>query len=241
MLARDREAQAAGVLLLPGVGFGVVPTDCLAVYLKGQLASATKLTLAFETIGGVSPGTAETVIEDLPRGGVARHEGRLIHVPSGIHQRKIDFGQGPVATLSNPWRGDLSTAYRSTGIKNIEVFTVLPSPMRELVRASRLIGPLLGLPPVQRLLKGQAQGTGPSATDRAAGRTTIWGEVSDDSGRRAAARLSGPEAYDFSALTAVAAAKRVLAGDLPTGFRTPAQVLGADIVLSIPGVARTDC
>ncbi|MBC8074457.1 MAG: saccharopine dehydrogenase NADP-binding domain-containing protein, partial [Chloroflexales bacterium] len=110
LLARDQEAQAAGVLLMPGVGFGVVPTDCLAVYLKGQLPSATTLTLAFETVGGVSPGTAETVIEDLPGGGVARRDGRLVRVPAGLHRRQIDFGRGPVATLSNPWRGDLSTA-----------------------------------------------------------------------------------------------------------------------------------
>lgn len=243
LAARDSAARQAGVMLLPGVGFGVVPTDSLAVYLTRCLPDAARLTLAFQTVGGVSQGTAETVIEDLPRGGVARRDGRLVRVAAGTQSRQIDFGQGPVRTLSNPWRADLSTAYRSTGIPTIEVFTVIPSPLRELMRASRWIGPLLALPAVQRLLKRQAsaQGAGPSAADRAAGRTVVWGEVVAADGRRAAARLSGPEAYDYSALTAVLTLRQVLAGAARPGFQTPAQVLGADAILALPGVARVDC
>lgn len=242
LLARDGEAKAAGVMLVPGVGFGVVPTDSLAVYLKARLPGATRLTLAFETVGGVSSGTAETVIADLPRGGVARRNGRLVREAAGLRSRRIDFGFGPTAALSNPWRGDLSTAYHSTGIPTIETYMVVPSPLRELMRASRFIGPLLGLPFVQRLLMQQAHtpGGGPTAAERAAGRTAIWGEVADAGGRRVAARLTGPEAYDFTALTAVLTLQQILSGTLKPGFQTPAQLLGADAVLRLPGVIRTD-
>jgi short subunit dehydrogenase-like uncharacterized protein len=241
LLACDAAAKARGVLLMPGVGFGVVPTDSLAVFLKQQLPSAHRLTLAFETIGGVSRGTAETVIEDLPRGGVTRIDGKLVRVAAGIHTRTIDFGHGPVLTLSNPWRGDLSSAYRSTDIPTIEVFTMIPSPLRELMRASRFIGPLLALPAIQGMLKGQAagQGAGPDTGTRAAGRTAIWGEVVDRAGKRVAARLTGPEAYDFTALTAVMAIQHGLNSDAKPGYHTPAQVLGSEAVLNLPGVVRT--
>lgn len=50
--ARDGEARAAGVMLLPGAGFDVVPSDCLAVHLKRRLPEATHLALAFRGLGG---------------------------------------------------------------------------------------------------------------------------------------------------------------------------------------------
>lgn len=242
LAAQDTAASAAGVMLLPGVGFGVVPTDCLAAHLKQRLPDADRLTLAFQTVGGVSHGTAETVIEDLPRGGVIRRNGELVRVAAGLHTRRIDFGDGLADAISNPWRGDISTAYHSTGIPNIEVFAVIPSPMRELMRASRYIGPLLGSGLAQRVLKRQALSQPlPSAAQRSAGRTLVWGEVTSRAGGRAAARLFGPEAYDFTALSAVAVAQRVLAGTARSGFQTPARLFGPDFVLELPGVRRDAC
>lgn len=44
---RDIDARKAGIVLLPGAGFDVVPTDCLAAILKNALPSATHLDLAF--------------------------------------------------------------------------------------------------------------------------------------------------------------------------------------------------
>jgi short subunit dehydrogenase-like uncharacterized protein len=55
----------------------------------------------------------------------------------------------------------------------------------------------------------------------------------------ARARLRGPQAYRWTALTAVAAVERVIAGDVPRGFKTPAGAFGPDFVLG-PGVERED-
>jgi short subunit dehydrogenase-like uncharacterized protein len=77
MAALDQAAQDANIMLMPGVGFGVVPTDCLAVYLKQRLPTANHLALAFETIGGVSQGTAQTLFKDIMNGGVVRRNGSL--------------------------------------------------------------------------------------------------------------------------------------------------------------------
>src|SRR5512134_2190762 len=43
LAAMGEEAKRAGVMLLPGGGFDVVPSDCLSAYVAGKLPSATHL------------------------------------------------------------------------------------------------------------------------------------------------------------------------------------------------------
>ena len=97
LASRDAEAQAAGVMLLPGVGFDVVPSDCLAAHLKRRLPSATKLALGFQAVSRLSRGTAMTMVENLPPGGMIRRGGVLTRVPAGWQTRAIDFGAGRFA------------------------------------------------------------------------------------------------------------------------------------------------
>jgi short subunit dehydrogenase-like uncharacterized protein len=241
LAARDAEARAAGVMLLPGVGFDVVPSDCLANHLKRRLPTATHLALGFQASGGLSRGTATTMAENFHRGGAVRRGGVLTPVPAAWRTRTIDFGRGPVKAMTIPW-GDVSTAWHSTGIPNIEVYMAGPAAQRVAARLSRYFGWLLGSGPVQRWLKRRIQARRPGPTDeqRARGRSLLWGEVSDDRGGRAVARLSGPEGYTLTALTSLAVVERVLAGEAPAGFQTPARAYGADFVLQIPGVERRD-
>ena len=58
----NEQAKQAGVMLLPGSGFDVVPTDCLALSLKNQLPDATHLEIVFIPVGSqISHGTASTM------------------------------------------------------------------------------------------------------------------------------------------------------------------------------------
>jgi short subunit dehydrogenase-like uncharacterized protein len=241
LAARRAEAEAAGVMLLPGVGFDVVPSDCLAAHLKRRLPSATHLTLAIQGLGRISHGTATTMVENINRGGIVRRDGRLTPVPSAWSTREVDFGRGPVKTTTIPW-GDIATAYRSTGIPNIEVYAAIPSAARRMMKLSRPLGPLLATAPVQRFLKNRikAQPAGPSDEERARGKSFVWGEVSDDAGQKKHSRLSGPEGYTLTAMTALAIVERVLAGKAPAGFQTPSLAYGADLILEIEGVVRED-
>ena len=242
LAARGREAAAAGVMLLPGVGFDVVPSDCLAAHLKRRLPSANHLVLAFEGLGGgISRGTATTMVENLGRGGAVRRDGTIQPVPAAWMTRRVDFGHGPVSVTTIPW-GDVSTAYYSTGIPNIEVYTRTGRWGNRALVASRHLGWLLGSAPVQRLLKGAIQRgqPGPSDEERARGESRLWGEVADEQGRRAAARLRTPEGYTLTALTAVAAVEKVLEGQAPTGFQTPSLAFGPDFILGVGGVVRED-
>jgi short subunit dehydrogenase-like uncharacterized protein len=241
LAARRAEAEAARVMLLPGVGFDVVPSDCLASHLKRRLPTATALALAIHGLGRISHGTATTMVENINRGGLVRRDGRLTPVPAAWKTREVDFGRGPMKATTIPW-GDVATAFYSTGIPNIEVFAAMPASMRMMMKASRPFGPLLASAPVQRFLKNRikAQPAGPSDVERTRGASVVWGEVSDDEGRKKRSRLRGPEGYTLTALTALAVVERVLAGVAPAGFQTPSLAYGADFILEIEGVARED-
>jgi short subunit dehydrogenase-like uncharacterized protein len=238
---RDAEARAAGVMLLPGVGFDVVPSDCLAAHLKRRLPTATHLALGIDTSGGVSRGTATTIIEELGTGGLVRRGGALVRVPDAAKTRAINFGRGVRVGMLIPW-GDVSTAYYTTEIPNIEVYVAAPPLLRVAARLARPFGPLLASRRVQGWLKARVRAgkQGPTDEERARGAAYLWGEARDDRGGRAVAWLRGPDGYTFTALAALAVVEGVLAGQAPPGFQTPGRAYGADFVLDLPGVQRRD-
>lgn len=242
--ARDADAKRAGIVVLPGAGFDVVPTDCLAARLKQQLPDATGLVLAFEAGGGPSPGTAKTGVEGLGQGGRARIEGELRKVPLAWKTRRFDrapAGAEPDLRLAMtiPW-GDLYTAWVSTGIPNIETYLgVSPGSVSKL-RMLRKLGFLLGTRPVQALLKSRIESSvpGPTAEQRAKGLTTVWGEVRDAAGRTRSERLRTPNGYDLTVTASLGIVERLLRGEAPEGgYYTPSRLMGPDYVLSLPGVS----
>jgi short subunit dehydrogenase-like uncharacterized protein len=240
MAARHEEARREGVTILPGTGFDVVPSDCLAAHLGRRLPEATHLALGFQGSAALSRGTATTALERLHEGGAVRRDGRIVRVPPAWKTRVIDFGAGPRTAITIPW-GDVSTAYHSTGIPNVEVYLAAPAPVRRALRLSRPFLPLLGLAPVQALLKRRIRAgpPGPTAEQRARGRSLLWGEAAGD-GRRIVSRLEAPEAYELTSHTALAAVLRVVKGAVPAGFQTPSRAFGPDFILEIEGTRRRD-
>ena len=239
MAARDNLAKDAGVMIMPGVGFDVVPSDCLARHLKNRLPGATRLTLAFYGLGRISHGTQATMTMNVGKGGAIRRDGEITSVPAAWKTRRIDFGEVEKLGVTIPW-GDVSTAFYSTGIPNIEVYTIVPEQQLKLLKLSRYLGWLLATKPVQNILQKQIPAGGPSDEERAAGKTYLWGEATDEAGNRVEARQSGPEGYTLTALTALKIAEKISAGNFCPGFQTPAKCYGADLILEIEGVARED-
>ena len=92
--ALNSRAQQQGIVICPGVGFDVIPTDCVAAALKAALPDATQLALGFDSRSGFSPGTAKTSVEGLAQGGRVRRNGKIVQVPLAFKTRKIDFGDG---------------------------------------------------------------------------------------------------------------------------------------------------
>jgi short subunit dehydrogenase-like uncharacterized protein len=234
-------AKAAGIMLAPGTGFDVVPSDCLAAYLKQRVPDATHLALAFRAGGAPSHGTATTMVENLHRPGRVRRGAVIIDEPLGARTRMIDYGRGPQLSVAIPW-GDVSTAYRSTGIPNIEVY--VPTSRRALVgiKGMARLGGLLGSRPVQSVLKRvlDARTKGPSDEERARSAAVLWGEVQNERGDRASARLRTPDGYTLTQRTSVEMARRAATGDAHPGFSTPSMAYGADFILEFDAVERTD-
>ncbi|MBC6475350.1 MAG: saccharopine dehydrogenase NADP-binding domain-containing protein [Hormoscilla sp. GM102CHS1] len=246
--ALDAEAKAAGVMLLPGVGFDVVPSDCLAAHLKVRMPAAQKLAIAFQMnadssslSGQLSRGTATTIVEGRSCLGMVRQNGVLTPVPAAWKTRTIDLGRGQVFTATLPW-GDVSTAYYSTGIPDIEVYTAVSPSLYRMMIASRYLGWFLSLPAVQNFQKRAIALSPPGPTDlqRQQGITLLWGEVEDKVGNKLASRLQCPEGYTLTAMTAVTILEKVLAGEVEIGFQTPSLAYGADLILSVDGVVRED-
>ncbi len=237
----DQQAKERGVMILPAVGFDVVPTDCLALYLKGKLPTAKHLQLAFSKKGpaGLPPGTAKTMIEMMPFGLKIRRDGKIIDAPDPGYTQEIDFGNRVRTAMRLNW-GDVFTAYYTTGIPNIENFAAMPKTISRQAKLMGKLRPLFRFKPIRALFQKIVKG-GSTPEERAATQMHVWGKVWDDAGNHAEARLTGPEAgVVWTVRAALACIRHVLAGEVKPGYQTPAGVFGADLVLECDGVTRAD-
>lgn len=236
----DKQARAAGVALISGVGFDVVPTDCLAAYVAGKIPDADTLRLGFSGLGGFSRGTLKTLLAHLHEGVLVRREGKLVAYNRRLdHAREFTTHIGHLTPIT--W-GDLSTAYHTTGIADIAVF------MRFAGKRGRLTA--LAWPAIRRLLAVEPIRAatlryvdrhvfGPDQHTRASVRSTVWAEARSRDGRRVRARLETVEAYRLTAIAGIRAVEHVLA-KRPRGALTPSQAFGTDFVLEMPETARMD-
>jgi short subunit dehydrogenase-like uncharacterized protein len=242
-LARmDAQAKEAGIMLLPGAGFDVVPSDCLAAHLKQRLPSAKHFRLFLRGVGaGVSRGTAKSAVENMHRQGIIRRDGVLVQVPPAWNVRERDFGRGYTKVVSVGW-GDVSTAYYSTGIPNIETYFAFPQPAINFLRAMRVVGPLMYNRVVKSILKSLINMflQGPQEERRKRSSAIFVGEVMEPKGAHAVSKLITPEGYTCTALTTVEIMKRILKNDLKTGFQTPSLAYGSNFIMQFEGVRRED-
>jgi len=236
----NEAAKQANMMIMSGVGFDVVPTDCLALFLAKNLPGATHLQLAFATSGGfLSHGTAATMNEGLGEGGVVRINGNLVKKPLGHKSMTVDFGIKKILVMTIPW-GDISTAYTTTGIPNIETYTRASSKTVGLLKWQWLFNWVLKLSFIKKyqLRKIKSKPEGPDKDTREKATTLVWGKVWDEKGGTYTATLSCPEGYALTAISSVLIAEKVLKGNFKPGYQTPAGCYGEDLVLEIPGVIR---
>jgi len=240
ILSRHDEAVAHHVVLLPGAGFDVVPSDCLAALLARSMPGAVRLELAIRTGSSVSPGTAKTAMESLGTPGRARIDGVIGPVPPDRRRRTVDFADGRASVHAIAW-GDVSTAYHSTGIPDIVVYAALPPAVGPMVAMAQVAGPAARNALVQGTLKRLVgRLPGPSAEARAKNQAQLWGEVTDPEGRTATARVTTLDPYDLTADAVVRIAQRLAAGSVPPGAHTPSRALGADFVRELDGAKVFD-
>ncbi len=238
----DQKGKEAGITIMPGTGFDVVPSDCLALHLKNRMPSATHLQLAFTmSKGGLSRGTSKTMTEGLGNGSLIRKNGVLTPINLGKKVLAVDFGTFTSPALNIPW-GDISTAWRSTGIPNIEVYTGATPSMIRNAKRSKYINWLLRTRIVKdfMLKKIDKKPAGPSEEKRNSGRSYLWGKVWDATGKEYESRLETLSGYLLTAKTSVLIAQKIINGNFKSGYQTPAMAYGEDLILEIDDTSRKD-
>ena len=230
------DALKAGVVLCPGVGFDVVPTDCVAAALKEALPDAVELRLGFDTTVSISPGTMRTTLESAPDGGRIRRNGQLLHVPLAHEVRRIDFGRGERLAVAVPW-GDVSTAFHTTGIPNITVYVPATRLSVLGMKMGNVLRPFMKMRAVQRSLAALVSLAikGPDEAARARMPAYVWGEAINARGERRTARVKTANGYTLTIPGALAVTNFLLCNDVQGGFTTPSRLMGHGLLARLPG------
>lgn len=237
----DAAAKEKGIMVMPGVGFDVVPTDCIALKLKKQMPDATHLKLAFASVGGsISHGTAMTMAGKIGEGGAARENGKIVRRPLGQKGMRVNFGERNLFVMSIPW-GDVSTAYTTTGIPDIETYTGMPQKVYRILKWQWAFNWLLRTDFIRHIIrkKIKARPAGPSDEQRKNSSSLVWGEVRNAAGNTMNASISCLDGYTLTAHSSLIISKKILAGNVKTGYQTPAGCYGENLVMEIPGTKNT--
>ena len=235
--SHDSQAKKNEIILMPGVGFDVVPTDCMAKYLSSKLPDAKYLELAFTSVGGsISHGTVTTMIESLGNNGFTRENGVMISKSTGYKGKWIDFGKLKQFAMTIPW-GDISTAYTTTGIPNIETYAGASKSAYYLMKLQFLFNPILRTKFVKNFLQKYVDDkiTGPDESHFQNGKSLIWGKVTNEKGETVEGRIEILEGYRLTAEASVLITQKVLQLKGVSGYKTPAGLFGHELILEIEG------
>lgn len=232
-----QKAVDKNIIVMSGVGFDVVPTDCMAKYLHTKLPDATHLELAWFGLGGsISHGTMSTMVENLGKSGAIRENGKMISKPTGHEGKIIDFGIRKQFCMTIPW-GDISTAYSTTGIPNIKVFTGVPKSSYNIMKMQFLFNPIVRTEFAKKQIQKYVDKniSGPSANQNEKGKSLVYGKVTNAKGDIVEARLETAEGYLLTAEMSLIITQKILADkSLKPGYHTPAELFGADLILEMP-------
>jgi short subunit dehydrogenase-like uncharacterized protein len=242
--AYHQQAIDKDVMILPGGGFDVVPTDCMALWLKKQLPDAHKLKIAFATFGStLSHGTAITTLQKLGMPGATRKGGAIVPEPLGKKGMWITFPSNKqrVFVMTIPW-GDISTAYYTTGIPNIETYTGMNIGTWRLLKVQSLFNWLLRTSFMHQIIKGiiHRRAPGPDDAMREKAQCLVWAQVTNPKGNTLTATMRCPEAYALTAFAILIMSQKILNNNYKPGYQTPASAYGENLVLEIPGVERDE-
>ncbi|MEO1645517.1 MAG: saccharopine dehydrogenase NADP-binding domain-containing protein [Chloroflexota bacterium] len=236
-----QQADAKGIVVMLGVGFDVVPSDCLLKYVADQIDKPTHLEISFHNEGIASRGTLKSAVEIIRTvGNVVRRDGELVKIPFASQQKTIDFMSGKATVYQSMW-GDVETGYRTTGIPNITTFFTFSDAVYKQLQMLNRAAPLLGIGFIRNFIKSQIDKLpeGPSEKMRETLKINLHAKATNAHGDSAEAWLETVEGYRFTALACLHAVEQVLDGN-HKGALTPAQAFGADFVLGIEGTIRKD-
>lgn len=240
-LDRHEQFLEAGIMVMPAVGFDVVPTDCLNYYVATKIDEPTLLQLVingeYSSAEGasVSRGTLKSGIEMLSRPLKMRRDGQMVEVSQPrVMTREINGTERKLVQI--PW-ADMITSWVSTGVPTIEIYQIqteeLPGWVLWLVQREWGKNLLIWL--VDNFFP---KGPPPEAQEKR--KTQLIATATNQRGDSVSAEMITPEPYLLTFHSSLIIARRIIDGEWEAGFQTPAKVYGPDLALEIPGVTRRD-
>ncbi len=229
---RSHEAQARGIALVNAVGFDIVPSDAAAALASEGLEEVEELRIAVASRGGVTRGTARSMLEIAAGGGLAWRHGHLEPEPlaEAVWTVRLPSPFGLSRCISLPL-ADLVAAPQSARAKNVRTFGRAPKWLAVLSRH----GASLLRPPLARAIVGEAMAVlpdGPTEAVRRRAAFAVVAEATAGSGARRTIWVSGSDPYGLTAASAVLCARLILAPSFSkSGALTPAQAFGARTLL----------
>jgi len=229
---RNEKAKEKGIVILPGAGFDVIPTDCVAKKLKDKMPDATYLKLAIATKGSkISRGTLLTSISQFGEKAFIRQKGEMVPIELGSKSMKINFGEFTSNTVAIQW-GDVFNAYYSTGIPNIEIYFAMPGALIKLLKSSRLFNKIISSKSIKQILRKYVSSNlnGPNEKQRNKSRTYIWGQVENKKGDKIEELFEFPDGYNLTIKGVAEIVTRLLKKEIPAGTQTPSLAFGSNFM-----------
>ncbi|MCX6169052.1 MAG: saccharopine dehydrogenase NADP-binding domain-containing protein [Ignavibacteriales bacterium] len=227
--ALDDKAKKNGIVILPSVGFDIIPTDCLAKRLSERMPDATHLKLGFKNKGGkISRGTLLTSLGFLGRSGRIRRDGKLIESEIGEFYVNLKLENFSFAGISIPW-GDVYSSYHSTKIPNVEVYLAMSGFTIEFRKLFLFLLKILKNKSVKKLVSVYIKKnlTGPNKAERDSAETFVWGRVENAKGEMIEEVYQVLEGYNLTAKGAAECAIRILKNEIQSGSYTPSLAFGS--------------
>lgn len=219
-------ARRAGVSVVPAATDGCVPLDLLASLVAARLGTVEEMRTVhlIGPGGGMSRGTLRSLaatIETVRAGGLVYDGGRWRPGRPGRRGEVRLPGRGGVRTVPGFAVPEVVTIPRHVRLRRLE----------GLAEAAVGEGPA-GVPSPE-LIAGMPEG--PGERDRRAQRFTYLAEAAGAGGRRMRGVVEGSDTYGLTAVIAVEAARRLVAGPVGAGVLAPAQAFDPVAFLDVLG------
>ncbi len=232
-------AASQGVMLMPGIGFSIVASDCLLALALARFPDAVALRLALSTPDVMSRGTFRSMMGLTSATVMVRRQGIPTSIPAGSLSRSFDFGSGLQEAVAVNWP-DVFISQVTAGVACLEVYAQADWAVQLAYRAGSSMAPLHQSALGQRLLDVLSQGwpQAPSLAQRERSCFILVVEAEDRWRRSRCLRMQTADGYSVTGATATAIVRRVLEGHVSPGFQTPAHLYGGSLLAESGCVVR---
>ncbi|HJN37983.1 MAG TPA: saccharopine dehydrogenase NADP-binding domain-containing protein [Gammaproteobacteria bacterium] len=219
LMRLSKKAKENHCTLLPGVGFDVVPSDCLAKHVHNLLPEATHLDIIILGVGSPSRGTINTALRNLTIPTLTRTNSKLQKNPKPI-LKTIDVNNKKVQCIAISW-GDIVTAYHSTKIPNITVYFQKSPAMIKAMKLPLIIKRIVSSSVVRKIIHAaMCCHPGPDQTSLEKAETTLIAHAWNDT-KEVKAKMTTPHGYTTTVQTALTCLELVMSTTVKPGFQTP--------------------